>query len=53
MKGVTDIANTNLDVMVSVNIAPVDPYKALKIVNHQLSQGYGDGYCFKRNKAAF
>lgn len=33
----TDIANTNLDVMVSVNIAPVDPYKALKIVNHQLT----------------
>lgn len=33
----TDIANTNLDVMVSVNVAPVDPYKALKIVNHQLT----------------
>ena len=33
----TDIASTNLDVMVSVNIAPVDPYKALKIVNHQLT----------------
>ena len=33
----TDITNTNLDVMVSVNIAPVDPYKALKIVNHQLT----------------
>ncbi len=33
----TDIANTNLDVMISVNIAPVDPYKALKIVNHQLT----------------
>ena len=33
----TDIANTNLDVMVTVNIAPVDPYKALKIVNHQLT----------------
>nr|MCR5019986.1 conjugal transfer protein [Ruminococcus sp.] len=33
----TDIANTNLDVMVSVNITPVDPYKALKIVNHQLT----------------
>ncbi|MBE6869916.1 MAG: conjugal transfer protein [Ruminococcus albus] len=33
----TDIANTNLDVMVSVNIVPVDPYKALKIVNHQLT----------------
>ena len=33
----TDIANTNLDVMVSVNIAPVDPYKALKIVSHQLT----------------
>ena len=33
----TDIVNTNLDVMVSVNIAPVDPYKALKIVNHQLT----------------
>ena len=33
----TDIANTNLDVMVSVNISPVDPYKALKIVNHQLT----------------
>ena len=33
----TDIANTNLDIMVSVNIAPVDPYKALKIVNHQLT----------------
>ena len=33
----TDIANTNLDVMISVNISPVDPYKALKIVNHQLT----------------
>lgn len=33
----TEIANTNLDVMISVNIAPVDPYKALKIVNHQLT----------------
>ena len=33
----TDIANTNLNVMVTVNIAPVDPYKALKIVNHQLT----------------
>ena len=33
----TDIANTNLDVMVTVNITPVDPYKALKIVNHQLT----------------
>ena len=33
----TDIANTNLDVMVTVNISPVDPYKALKIVNHQLT----------------
>ena len=33
----TEIANTNLDVMVTVNIAPVDPYKALKIVNHQLT----------------
>lgn len=33
----TDIANTNLDIIVSVNIAPVDPYKALKIVNHQLT----------------
>lgn len=33
----TDIANTNLDLIVSVNIAPVDPYKALKIVNHQLT----------------
>ena len=33
----TDIANTNLDVMISVNITPVDPYKALKIVNHQLT----------------
>lgn len=34
---ITDLVNTNLDVMVSVNIAPVDPYKALKIVNHQLT----------------
>ena len=33
----TDISNTNLDVMVTVNIAPVDPYKALKIVSHQLT----------------
>lgn len=33
----TEIANTNLDVMITVNIAPVDPYKALKIVNHQLT----------------
>ena len=33
----TDISNTNLDVMVTVNVAPVDPYKALKIVNHQLT----------------
>ena len=33
----TDIANTNLNVMVTVNITPVDPYKALKIVNHQLT----------------
>lgn len=33
----TDIANTNLDVMTTVNIAPVDPYKALKIVSHQLT----------------
>ena len=33
----TDIANTNLDVMTTVNIAPVDPAKALKIVNHQLT----------------
>lgn len=33
----TEIANTNLDVMVTVNIAPVDSYKALKIVNHQLT----------------
>lgn len=33
----TEIANTNLDVMISVNIAPVDPCKALKIVNHQLT----------------
>ena len=33
----TDILGTNLDVMVSVNVAPVDPYKALKIVQHQLT----------------
>lgn len=33
----TDIANTNLDVMTTVNITPVDPAKALKIVNHQLT----------------
>lgn len=33
----TDIANTNLNAMVTVNISPVDPYKALKIVNHQLT----------------
>ncbi len=33
----TDIANTNLDVMVTVNISPVDPYKALKIVSRQLT----------------
>lgn len=33
----TDLANTNLDIMVTVNIAPVDPYKALKIVSHQLT----------------
>lgn len=33
----TDISNTNLDVMVTVNVAPVDPYKALKIVSHQLT----------------
>lgn len=33
----TEIANTNLDVMITVNIAPVDQYKALKIVNHQLT----------------
>ncbi|MCH5348707.1 MAG: hypothetical protein J1E40_05240, partial [Oscillospiraceae bacterium] len=33
----TDIANTNLDIMTTVNIAPVDPAKALKIVNHQLT----------------
>lgn len=34
---ITDLANTNLNVMVTVNVAPVDPYKALKIVNHQLT----------------
>lgn len=33
----TDILGTNLDVMVTVNVAPVDPYKALKIVQHQLT----------------
>ena len=33
----TDIANTNLDVMTTVNITPVAPAKALKIVNHQLT----------------
>ena len=33
----TDIANTNFDVMTTVNITPVDPAKALKIVNHQLT----------------
>ena len=33
----TDLTNTNLDIMVTVNVAPVDPYKALKIVNHQLT----------------
>lgn len=33
----TDISKVNLDLMVTVNIAPVDPYKALKIVNHQLT----------------
>lgn len=33
----TDLTNTNLDIMVTVNVAPVDPYKALKIVSHQLT----------------
>lgn len=33
----TEISNTNLDLMVTVNVLPVDPYKALKIVNHQLT----------------
>ena len=33
----TDILSTNLDVMVSVNIAPVEPDKALKMVNHQIT----------------
>ena len=33
----TDLTNTNLDIMVTVNVSPVDPYKALKIVNHQLT----------------
>ena len=33
----TDLANTNLDLMTTVNIAPVDPYKALKIVSRQLT----------------
>jgi hypothetical protein len=34
---ITDIVATNLDVMTTINIAPVDPYKALKMVNHQLT----------------
>ncbi len=34
---ITDIAKTDLDVMVTVNIAPVEPYKALKMVNHQIT----------------
>lgn len=33
----TDIVDTNLNVMVTVNIAPVDTYKALKMVNHQIT----------------
>ena len=33
----TDISNSDLDIMVTVNVAPVDPAKALKIVNHQLT----------------
>ena len=33
----TDISDTNLNVITTVNIAPVDTYKALKMVNHQIT----------------
>ncbi len=34
---ITDIAASNLNVMTTVNIAPVDPYKALRTINHQIT----------------
>ncbi|MCM1524821.1 MAG: ATP-binding protein [Ruminococcus sp.] len=34
---ITDIADSNLNVMTTVNISPVDPYKALKTINRQIT----------------
>ncbi len=33
----TDISDTNLNIVTTVNIAPVDTYKALRMVNHQIT----------------
>ena len=33
----TDVLSTNLDVMTTVNIAPVDQYKAIRMVNRQIT----------------
>lgn len=33
----TDLSNTNLNIMTTVNITPIDTYKSLKMVNHQIT----------------
>lgn len=33
----TDLSDTNLNIIVTVNVAPVEPYKALRMVNHQIT----------------
>lgn len=34
---ITDIADSNLNALTTVNIAPVDPYKALRTINRQIT----------------